>query len=80
MSTSLINCIFDKKIALLHYGISKKKELTLVEKNKIVKKLALGMTTLQISKQLGRDHRTVKKMAEFWIQPREKEIKVNSKR
>ena len=54
----------------MHYGT--KKELTLAEKNEIVKKLALGMTTLQISKQLSRDHHTVTKIVEFGIELRKK--------
>ena len=59
----------------LHDGT--KKKLTLAEKNKTVKKLALEMTTLLIFKLLGRDHCTVNN-AEFGIQPRKKkEIKVN---
>ena len=49
-----------------------KKIINISRKNKIVKKLALEMPTLQISKQLGRDHCTVKKIAEFGIQPRKK--------
>lgn len=44
----------------------------MAEKNKIVKKIAQGMSTLEIFRQLSRVHRTMKKMAEFGIQPRNK--------
>lgn len=50
----------------------KNKELTLDEKNIIVKKLAQGRSTLEISKEIGRDHRTVKKIANHGIVPRKK--------
>ena len=52
--------------------MARKKELTLQEKNEIVKKLAQGWSTLEISKKIGRDNRTVKKIAEVGIQPRKR--------
>ena len=57
--------------------MARKKELNIEEKNKIIQKLAQGMSTLEISKELGRDHRTIKKIAELGIQPRKNEIRVN---
>ena len=53
-----------------HYGT--KKRINISRKNKIFKKLAPGITTLQISKQLSRGRRTMKKIAEFGIQTRKK--------
>ena len=58
--------------------MARKKELTLEEKNKIIQKLALA--TLEISKELGRDHRTIKKITEFGIQPRKKRNQSEFKR
>lgn len=52
--------------------MARKKELNIEEKNKIIQKLAQGMSTLEISKEIGRDHRTIKKIAELGIQPRKK--------
>ena len=52
--------------------MARKKELTLQEKNEIVKKLTQGWSTLEISKKIGRDNRTVKKIAEVGIQPRKR--------
>ena len=52
--------------------IARKSQLNLDEKNKVAQKLALGMSTLQISKELGRDHRTIKKIADLNIQPKKK--------
>ena len=60
--------------------MARKKELTLEEKNKIIQKLAQGMSTLKISKELGRDHRTIKKITEFGIQPRKKRNQSEFKR
>ena len=40
------------------------KDLTATEKQIIVTRLKSGMSTLQISKMLKRDHRTVKKAAD----------------
>ena len=60
--------------------MARKKELTLEEKNKIIQKLALGMSTLEISKELGRDHHTIKKITEFGIQPRKKRNQSEFKR
>jgi hypothetical protein len=43
--------------------MDKKRDLTDHEKTKIGQQLALGQSTLAISKEIGRDHRTVKKFA-----------------
>ena len=42
--------------------MARKKELSMEEKNKIVQKLGLGKRTLEISKEPGTDHRTIKKI------------------
>ena len=47
--------------------MARKKELTLKEKNKIIQKLAQEMSTFKISKELERDHHTIKKITEFGI-------------
>ena len=52
--------------------MARKKELTLQEKNEIVKNVAQGWSTLEISKKIGQDNRTVKKIAEVGIQPRKR--------
>ncbi|CAI9721778.1 Hypothetical predicted protein [Octopus vulgaris] len=44
--------------------MSKKKDITASEKQKITKLLSDGMTSLNILKLLGRDHRTIKKTTE----------------
>lgn len=52
--------------------MARKKELTSDEKNYIIKEISKGKSSLQISKDLKRDHRTIKKVCQNGIQPRKK--------
>lgn len=52
--------------------MARKKELTMDEKNYIIQEISKGKSTLQISKDLNRDHRTIKKICEMGIKPRKK--------
>ena len=58
--------------------IARKSQLNLDEKNIVAQKLGPGMSTLQISKELGRDHRSINKIAELNIQPKKEGIRLNS--
>ena len=54
----------------------RKRDLSEDEKSKVVKNLSLGKTSLEISKMLTRDHRTIKKYIEdFSAQRRGYDIK-----
>lgn len=52
--------------------MARKKELSCDEKNYIIKELSKGKSSLQISKDLQRDHRTIKKICRDGILPRKK--------
>lgn len=54
--------------------MARKKELTMNEKNYIIKEISKGKSSLQISKDLKSDHRTIKKICQMGIQPRKKKI------
>ena len=56
-----------------------KRDLTSNEKSTIVSELGNGKTTIEISKILGRDHRTVKKFVQFPISVRSREDKGKSR-
>ena len=45
--------------------MGKEKNLATDEKQNITKLLSEGMSTLEISKELCRDHRTIKKIVEY---------------
>ena len=52
--------------------MARKKELTMDEKNFIIKEITKGKASLQISKDLHRDHLTIKKICPTGIKPRKK--------
>jgi len=54
--------------------MGQKRDLTDLEKSKIVKSLSEGCSTLEIAKILGRDHRTIKRFVAKPQQSRKKRV------
>ena len=82
----LISLFFFNLIQLLYLPVSKdympmvvsstmtrQKELTMNEKSYITRKISKGKSSLQISKDLNRDHRPIKKTCQRCIKLRKKE-------
>ena len=65
-------------LVLNKYG--KEKRINIRRKEQNYTKIISRMLTLKISKELGRDHRTIKKIIEFGIQPRKKRNQSEFKR